>query len=326
MQDAVSELTRLTQSIGVDDVLDDEDREAFQRLSDTTAKLYFAPPGMLFNPHASFWVVYEGERRGIYGTWGMSNAVTSGYAGNSHRKIRGWQAAVQALTQHLWDLGFRAEEPSLLSTPSPSTTSRQPPSSRATPSHSSHAQPAALSAASARVVNASRNNPSRTHPASPATLSRIVNASRNTSPRGVNTLRDTSPSRVINTSRTHPTSPATLSRIVDASRDTSPSRVISTSRKNTSCTQPTHALITPIPVPLPSYVHDTSITEALVPQEPRWYVVASDSEIAVFKDRDAAQRRAVEHQDMRRLDSYCSTDGLGSLLDAVEGWVWDHAD
>ncbi|KAF7349550.1 hypothetical protein MSAN_01745500 [Mycena sanguinolenta] len=281
MQDAVSELTRLTQSIAVDDALDDEDRAAFQQLAAETAQLYFAAPDTLFNPRASFWVVFEGRQRGIFADWGMANEVIFGFSGNSHRKIRGWNAAVQVLTQHLWDLGFRADE------------SPQPvPSARLTTSNSLRAQLVAPPTRS-RVAN-----PSRPGPPNPA---RVVNTQSVAPP---------TPSRVADSSRTQPTAPPPYISVTPVSL---PPALISNLRPPTR------------PSPrMPVQTADTPVAEALVQRGLDWYVVASSSEITVFYDQHAAERRALDHQDNQDLLRYCRTPRMGSMLDVIEQWAWDH--
>ncbi|KAF7358744.1 hypothetical protein MSAN_01213400 [Mycena sanguinolenta] len=291
MQDAVSELTRLTRSIAVDDGLEDEDQDAFQRLSAETAQLYFAAPGAQFNPRAWFWVVFEGRQRGIFADWSMANEVIFGFSGNSHRKIRGWEAAVQVLTQHLWDLGFRAEE-----SPRPST----PSSSRRTTSSTQATAPSTPSRAAKFA---------RTQLAAPPTPSRAANCSR-TQPAALPT-----PSRAAS-SRTQPGVPSPPFRAANPSHTMprvppKPSRAANSLPNSSSPTQRTAPL---------AY-------ETVTPVSPELdlYVVAGGSEIAVFCDRGAAERRALEYQDHQDLHCYFRTARLGAMLDAVEKWAWDNA-
>ncbi|KAJ6493158.1 hypothetical protein C8R45DRAFT_927947 [Mycena sanguinolenta] len=280
MQNSVSQLTHLTQAIRINDAVIADDREGYDRLSAQVATMYFSPPQADFNAQGVFWVVFEGRQRGIYGDWGMANAAIMGVSGNSHKKIRGWDMAVEALTKHLWDQGFRPDESDL--PPAQSTSVR-------------HEFVTNLRTRAPHTSPSSSSNRRTPHVVtSPAFNARTPAA---TQPR-------------ISTSTNVRASPVTRPR---TQRDPlTPSR-ISTSVPTQSAAPPAYTSVTTMAVP-----RSTSGPEDFMAPAFEWFIVASSLEIAVFRDRAAAECRASEHEDAQQLTRYCRTASMAAMLRLIE--------
>ncbi|KAJ6480911.1 hypothetical protein C8R45DRAFT_932823 [Mycena sanguinolenta] len=91
-----------------------------------------------------------------------------------------------------------------------------------------------------------------------------------------------------------------------------PSR-ISTSVPTQSAAPPAYTSVTTMAVP-----RSTSGPEDFVAPAFEWFIVASSLEIAVFRDRAAAECRASEHEDAQQLTRYCRTASMAAMLRLVE--------
>ncbi|KAF7341863.1 hypothetical protein MSAN_02041900 [Mycena sanguinolenta] len=132
---------------------------------------YFAPPNAPFNSRGVFWVVFEGCQRGIYAEWNMANEATIGASGNSHRRLRGWDTAVDALTKHVWDQGFCPEDTPHVA-PSPVSNSCTPCAAPISNAWTPHVTPSPPSNSRAPPAAPSLSNPRMLPAAQPAPHSR----------------------------------------------------------------------------------------------------------------------------------------------------------